>query len=488
MFFAMAGGRVRAQPRTLTILHTNDMHAGFVPHEAYWIREANPKPMVGGFKELCYAIDSIRHVKPLTLLVDAGDVMTGTPIADIQYRGAVGGALFEMMDRIGYEAWCPGNHDFDVSQANLKLLTRIAVFPTVSANLLGPGNQFPVNNKPYVILEKGGLRIGVIGIMSEDLYGLVNQNNLEGIRVLPAAETAQKYIDEISPNVDLVIALTHEGAQEDSVLATKVTGLQVIIGGHSHTRLRKPKTVNGVIIVQTGANCENLGVLDLTVDSRKVISADGKLLQLWEHYPAPVTPVSSLVDSMQSQIDKEYSEVIATLKDNWNRRAEGSIGSFITEAQRAAAHADVGFMNDGGIRKDVPAGPLTKRDLYEALPFRNILTTFQLSGKELLDVLRFDLERHPGIQIAGINCTWRKTGGGKFELTDVEVGGNPLDPDRMYSCAASDFFVGEAKKYLGLEVPKVIYLKQTVFEAVEQAVRQEKTIASKVLYRIEQEK
>ena len=239
--FVQLPSGAHSQTRTLTILHTNDMHAKFAPREAYWVRDANPKPMVGGFNELCYAVDSIRRVKPVTLLLDAGDVMTGNPIADIQYRGAYGGALFDMMDRIGYEVWCPGNHDFDVSQDNLRLLTRIATFPTVSANLIGPSGTGPVDNVPYVLLEKGGIRIGVIGIMSEDLYGLVNQNNLEGIRVLSASETLQKYIDEISPRVDFVIALTHEGADEDSALAAKVHGLQIIVGGHSHTRLRRPK-------------------------------------------------------------------------------------------------------------------------------------------------------------------------------------------------------------------------------------------------------
>ncbi len=104
------------QPKTITILHTNDIHASFIPHEAFWVKD-NPKPLVGGFNELSFVVDSLRRVKSTTLLLDAGDVMTGNPITEYTYDGAEGGALFEMMNRIGYELWTPGNHDFDISVA-----------------------------------------------------------------------------------------------------------------------------------------------------------------------------------------------------------------------------------------------------------------------------------------------------------------------------------------------------------------------------------
>ena len=245
------------QAKTITILHTNDIHANFVPHEATWIR-SNPKPMVGGLNELSFAVDSIRRIDTATLLLDAGDVMTGNPITEYPYHGALGGALFEMMNMIGYETWCLGNHDFDLGQKNLLQLTTIAAFPTVSANVVNDDNGYPLNNKPYVIIKKNGLSIGIIGIMSQQLYGLVNQTNLVGIKVLFPTATAQKFIDELLPKTDLIIALTHEGVEDDSLLAMKVIGLNVIVGGHSHTRLKTPKLVNGVIIVQAGTAAEYL--------------------------------------------------------------------------------------------------------------------------------------------------------------------------------------------------------------------------------------
>jgi 2',3'-cyclic-nucleotide 2'-phosphodiesterase (5'-nucleotidase family) len=472
------------QPKTITILHTNDMHASFIPHEAFWVKE-NPKPLVGGFNELSFAVDSVRRVKPSTLLLDAGDVMTGNPITEYTYGGAEGGALFEMMNRIGYELWTPGNHDFDISAANLRKLTAIAKFPTISANILDTLNQFPVNNKEYLIVEKNGLKIGIIGIMSDDFYNLVNQNSGAGIKILPTIETVQRLAALLQPRTDLLIALTHQGVDEDSILATKVEGLDVIVGGHSHTRLKHPKRVNGVLIVQTGSNCENLGVLDLKVEKHHVVSYDGSLIPLWYDAARPRTDLSSFIDSLKLVIDQDYSKVIATLKTDWNRgRGESGIGNFIADAQREAAGADAGFMNSSGIRKDLAAGPITKRDIFEILPFRNILVTFKLTGKQIRSMIEFSLTEHTGVQTSGIQCEWRKKVDGGIEFTSFLVNGKPLDENKTYIGAASDYMMGESEKYFGLKPLKLTVLNQTVFSAIEMKVRAAKEISSEIEHRL----
>jgi 2',3'-cyclic-nucleotide 2'-phosphodiesterase (5'-nucleotidase family) len=476
-----------SQQTTLTILHTNDMHASFVPHEATWSK-MNPKPMVGGFNELVFAVDSIRATLPATLLFDAGDVMTGNPISDMEYAGAQGGALFEMMNRIGYDASCPGNHDLDISQDNLRALVKIEKFPSLSANLVDNNGKFPVGNKDYTIIERGGLKIGIFGLMLQDLAGMVNQNNIVGLRVLSPVETAQRLVKELDQKTDLIIAITHEGVDEDSILAANVTGLDVIVGGHSHTRLPTPKLVNDVIIVQTGSNCENLGVLDLTVENHHVVKYNGRLLQLWAH-EGRTTRLSHFTDSLKTEIDKAYSEVIATLKDDWKRGSgETLIGNFITGAMVEAAHAEIGFTNDHGFRKDMSAGPMTKRDLYEILPFRNVLVTFQLSGKQLRSIMMYYLSRKPAIQITGVECKWKRTESGEIEIVQLTVNGRPVSDEKMYICATSDFFAGQSKGYIGMEIAQPVYSKKTVFGVVEAAVRKAKVVASKIEGRFQEMK
>ncbi len=476
-----------SQPKTLTILHTNDMHASFMPHEAFWVK-STPKPMVGGFGELYFMVDSIRKARPAVLVLDGGDVMTGNPITEREYRGALGGALFEMMNAVGYDAWTPGNHDLDLSQSNLTALGRIAQFPMISANLVNAKGEYPVGNKPYVIIERGGIKVGIIGIISQELYGLVNQNNLVGIRVLSPEETLQKYIDELDPQTDLLIALTHQGAEVDSALATSVRGLDVIVGAHSHTRLKVPKVVNDVIIVQAGSNCENLGQLEVTVEGDRVVKHDGKLIQLWARNDRPKAWITTFADSLQREIDREYSEVIATLSADWVRSNSGqsAIGTFIADAQRVAAYANIGFMNNAGIRKDLTAGPMTKKDLFEILPFRNILTTFQLSGRQLRGILKYSLEKRPAIQIAGMTAVYKRNADSTVGLKNLRVMGRPVNDKRMYICAASDYFIGEAKRYLGIELTTVSYSNQTVFGVVEKAARKAGRITPKVLYAIDE--
>ncbi len=474
------------QPKTVTILHTNDIHANFIPHEAFWIKET-PKPLVGGFNELSFAVDSLRKVKSNSILIDAGDIMTGNPVTEYEYKGAQGGVLFEMMNRVGYEAWTPGNHDFDISQNNLRNLIAIAKFPVVSANLVKTSGGFPVNNKEYTIIEKNGVRIGIIGIITEGLYNLVNQTNLVDIKILPAIATTQKYIDELTPKTDLIIALTHQGVDDDSVLAANLKGLNVIIGGHSHTRLKKPKNVNGVLIAQAGSNCENLGILDLTVENHIVTKSWGVLLPLNYTSERPKTELSKLIDSVKQTIDKEYSEVIATLKTDWTRNdGEMGVGNFIADAQREAVHADVAFMNNHGIRKNVTAGQLTKRDLFEVLPFRNVLVTFQLTGKQIKDLVKNYIQKHASIQTSGIICTWKRNGTNEIEFVSFMVNGKLVDDSKSYIAVASDYLVGEGKRYLNVEIANPSFLQQTVFAAVEKKVRTEKIIDSKIENRIQE--
>ncbi len=476
-------GCVSSQPKTLTILHTNDIHASFVPHEAFWIK-SDPKPMVGGVEELAWMIDSVRKVTPTTILLDAGDVMTGNPISDLEYHGALGGGLFQMMNMIGFDAWTIGNHDFDISQDNLKKLIGIASFPTVSANITDSSGTFPFNNKPYIILNKNGLRIGVIGIMSKDLFSLTNTKNLNGVKVLPPVETTQKYIDELQSKTDVMIALTHEGVDQDSILAVSTHGLTIIIGGHSHTRLEKPKVFNNVIVCQTGSNCENLGELDVTIENRTVTKFEGKLLRLWLRHEKQTGPLSMLVDSIKTKIDEGYNGVVGTLVSDWKRGgSESNLGDFIADAMREGVSADVGVTNSSGIRKDLSAGPIRKIDISEILPFHNTLCTFVFSGKELRKFAENEaqalLHKKSSLQLSGLKCSYKEKDG-SVEVQTLTVGGKDVDDAKQYTIVTNDFVINQGEKYLWVKPVNVNCTTMLIFDAMLAKVTREKTIDSKI--------
>lgn len=484
-FFLVAfSSTALTKPKSITLLYTNDIHANFIPHNAYWIR-TNPKPQIGGFNELYFAVDSLRKIKESTLLLDAGDVMTGNPITEYEYKNAKGGALFEMMNLIGYDAWTIGNHDFDISKNNLAKLINIANFPTLCANI-SDTIEYVIDKiiKPYHIFEKNEIRIAVIGIMTTEFHQLVNKHSAAGIVIREPKMVIQKWIDTLRPYTDLIIALTHQGYKYDSILAMNVNGLDIIVGGHSHTKLKKPKLVNDVIIVQAGKHCEYLGVLELEIESRRIVNYKAELLPLWYNSNRASTSLSVFIDSIKTIIDKDYNEIICTLKTDWKRNwGESNIGNFITDAQRESINADIAFMNSQGIRADASAGPLTRKDLFTILPFHNVLTKFNLSGKQIRDIVSYYISKRPSIQTSGIKCKWKRNRG-RLEFIEFQINGLPLDETRKYNCVANDYMMKESERYLGIPTPELIYLEETLFSVVERKLKEKKEIYSNIENRI----
>jgi 2',3'-cyclic-nucleotide 2'-phosphodiesterase (5'-nucleotidase family) len=343
----------------------------------------------------------------------------------------------------------------------------------------------PANNKPYMIVEKNGTKVGVIGLTTTILNQLITPSNFKGMKVLATAATAQKYIDELRGQVDLLVAVTHQGVDDDSVMAANVHGLDMIIGGHSHTRLKHPKRVNNIIIVQTGSNLENLGIVDLTIDDKHIVKYDGNLLPLMYTSERPATQFSAFIDSIKTSIDKDYSETLATIPvDLKNTVTESALGNFITDAQREKANADIAIMNTHGIRKNVGAGTFTKKDLFEVLPFRNVIVTFHVTGTQIRTMVQYFLDEHPAIQTSGIRCTWKKNDAGKPEIVTLTVNGAPVIDDQTYTAAANDYLVSEAIRYLGLTVTNQTYTTLTLYKTVEEKMRHDKTIKDAIDQRI----
>jgi 2',3'-cyclic-nucleotide 2'-phosphodiesterase (5'-nucleotidase family) len=160
-------------------------------------------------------------------------------------------------------------------------------------------------------------------------------------------------------------------------------------------------------------------------------------------------------------------------------QSEAGLGAFLAAAQRDGAHADLGFMNNGGIRKRLAPGPITKQDLFEVLPFRNMLMKFNLTGKQVQDIAMHYLLGRPGIIIAGLSCEWKKDASGNIVIVKLLINGKPVEENATYTGAASDYMMGEAKRYLGIDPPQLTDLNETVFNAVEKKVREMKNVEAK---------
>lgn len=442
-----------AAPRySLTVLHTNDIHGKFAPERAAWRPDS---AWVGGFAPLSGALDSVRAADSRTIYIDAGDLMTGNPICDIVENGTEGGALLEMIERCGCDVISVGNHEFDLGAEHLREFLDASGVPWVCGNVRWTATGEALR-PAYRILERGKLRIGVIGLILTDLAGVVAQQAVQPFTVQDIADAAQPLIDELDPQTDLIILLTHNGLEKDKELAHSISGCDVIVGGHSHTRLTEPIIENDVIIAQAGSYLKNLGVLRLEIQGDRVRGHHGELVELLRERFQPDSAVANYCRQFEEQIAREYGDTIAVAATDWTRsyNATSAIGNLLCDLLRTAYSADFAIVNSGGIRKDIPAGPVRKLDIVELLPFVNSVTAFDATGAEL----QIFAERQAAAQMSGKQETLQMSG---IEISYVNdqgtardivplVAGTRLEAERVYRGISIDYvLISQADKYLG---------------------------------------
>ncbi|WP_192823632.1 bifunctional UDP-sugar hydrolase/5'-nucleotidase [Rufibacter sp. LB8] len=266
-------GHAAAAPIKLTILHTNDMHSRIDPFP----NDGRKNGGMGGMARRASLVKQIRAQEPNVLLLDAGDIWQGTP-----YFNFFGGEVeYKLMTQMGYDAATLGNHDFDNGLAGLQKQLPHAGFPFVIANYDFSDTILKGQFKPYKVFVKEGVRVGVFGLGIQ-LNGLVADNNIGGTKYLDPVATAERLVKTLREDekVDLVICLSHLGYSyesakiDDRKLARQVSGIDLIIGGHTHTFLDEPEKIthaNGhvTLVNQVGWSGINLGRIDFSFDRKK---------------------------------------------------------------------------------------------------------------------------------------------------------------------------------------------------------------------------
>ncbi len=450
--FLLLSVPLSAQTVELTILHYNDFHAQNAPSNVNAeVNGEKTKIAVGGYAALKAYADRERAQRPNVILLHAGDDFQGTPISSI----TKGRSQFELLELMQPDAMTLGNHEFDYGAANLRQLLPTVTFPIISANLWDKSLGAPFVPR-YRILERGGMTIGVIGLAPADLKSLTMRSNVEDLDVLDAAMVTRQLIHELGQRFGarFIVVLSHMGVEADSALAATVDDIDVIVGGHSHTALWKPMIVRGTRIVQAGAKGRWLGRLDLKVDAAegRVESSWGQLIET-RVGDVTVDPVmDAKVREMEAVVDSGLSEVIGELVTDWERGRDGetNIGNWQADVMRDFAKADIAFQNSGGIRKNLDAGPITLRDMWEISPFANEFVTFTVTGAQLLDMLRFQAtETGEFCQVGGLRFTYDFDAAPEHALT-AEVNGAPVDPARVYTIVTNSYVGGHLHDVFGL--------------------------------------
>lgn len=469
----------RSRPQQITIFHTNDIHGHFMAETVSWRKDG---VKVGGLPMLRAYLDSLRLVHPNSIYLDAGDLMTGNPICGIEYNEVKGGALLAMLQMCGIGAMTLGNHEFDLGVEHLRRFVNGAPFPVLCANLRDATSDslIALSHQTFRI---GRVRVGVIGLVMNELAGSVAKSAVEPFCVTDAAFAAQKQIALLDSETDVIILLTHMGVEEDSLLATLVRGADVIIGGHSHTRLMPPLQVNGVVIAQAGAYGKNLGVLELTVTGDSVSEYRGQLIELAERSSHYDSPVADLADSLDAVIQKIYGEVLGYLSTPWkpSYHETSNVGNWITDRLHNRYQADVALVNSGGIRAGIEAGPITLLDVQQVLPFMNSIVTFDTRGSDLqrtaLEQARAQgLRRHGALEMSGMIVYFELAGADdSVSVGEIRIGEQPIDTNRMYRVVTIDYVaLGHEDRYLGFSPQNVTNTGDLISEVIADEIRNAK--------------
>jgi len=455
-FLALAGCASGARPvqreagkvYELVLLHTNDHHGTVLPIGGR-----------GGLAERAAFINSVRSANSNVLLLDAGDINTGTALSNM--FGAEPDIL--AYNIMGYDAVAIGNHEMSWGREQLERQIATANFPFFASNVR-QGRGF-LGGHQYLVRDFEGFRVGIFTLTTLRTLEIASPGDalFASVEFLPEIETARSVAEQLRSRhlVDIVIALTHIGdvrEADDHVtsldLAAAVPGIDIIVDGHSHSLFAEPVRVGNTLVVSAGERGAYVGKARISIVDGGIVGFD------WEPVAirgfAPDAQIAAILAPFIERADASLREVIGRSTANFdfgNRRpryGETAIGNMISDGLAWYIRnvfnqsIDFAFTNGGGIRADLPGGDLTREDILTVLPFENYLHVVSLSGSELLELFDF---------IAAI-----PQGAGGFPqfsaevrytlnvpartISNLTIGGVPIDPNRIYRFGVHDFLLG----------------------------------------------
>jgi len=420
-------------------------------------------------------------------LVCAGDEVVGTPMSTL----SKGRSEFEILNMIQPDVFELGNHEFDFGLENLNQLIELAQFPIICGNVVHEESGHSLV-PTYLILEKGKAKIAFIGVNTEALKDVVVEEATEGLEIRKARETLEGVLPELEKKSDIQVVVSHMGFNEDKRIAREVQGIEVIIGGHSHTRLLKPEVIDQTVICQAGSHGRYIGRLNLAIDVKKdrVVNYEGGLIETVNDKVTPDFKVQTKINEFEKTYGKVLDQVIGELKTSWTRTSgESNLGNWTADVMRDYTGADVAFVNSGALRKDLPEGPITVRDIWEINPFSDRFVSFYLSGQELLNVLEINSRGdYELMQVSGLKYTHDPERPKGERVIEVSVGAQPLVAGKKYKVTVNDYMLGHSDRFLGIAKEDLKYeihpgLDRDIYI---QAVKDQKIIHSKIEGRIKE--
>lgn len=415
-------GLMSCQPKEtkLYVASINDMHAN-----------------IDNFPKLAYLVDSLRTAHPDLLLFSAGDNRSGNPINDRYEEPAR--PMAELMNAVGFNLSTLGNHEWDSGVEALRNVMKVAQFPFVCANVTFDDTlNMPV--EPYIVIERNGLKIGVIGAIQLGLNGLpdFHPNKAGGSHFRPVEEVIPEYL-YLRDECDALFLLSHCGFEEDMELAEKFPQFDAIFGGHSHTLVNDNTLSNGVLVTQAMNRVKYLTLSTFTFDKK------GKMIAK-ESHNIPVGTIQQRNPDVQAMVDGFNDNDVFKQVMGYNDAAIDDcyecLGCLMADADLALAATDMAFQNYGGVRFDtLSVRPILLKDLFSLDPFDNELVVFNMTGQEVVDFLAVSFFTDHGPNYCA-GCTYSFSVDDEGQMTDCKVtlaDGKPLDLEKTYKVVMNSY-------------------------------------------------
>lgn len=477
--------------KKFTILHSNDMHGDFLAES-----RGEEGKLIGGLALLSGYINKVRSEEENVIYIISGDMVQGS-IIDSEYKGI---STIEIMNYLAPDVVSLGNHEFDYGLPHLLFLEKMANFPIVNANLyIEQYNKRLMS--PYIIINKAGFDILFTGIITEKVMDTISMDRDVGsfITLQEACAEVGKITNAYkNDDIDLTILLTHIGFDSDKELAAMLKpewGVDLIIGGHSHTILDKPEKVNGIYIAQAGVGTDQVGRFDVIVDddTNSIVEYKWQLIPIDDDIADPDLKLQKYIDSFKEVVDRKYNTIICKLAEMLThplREEETSLGNLIADAFAQCANADVMFLGSGSVRvKEL--GPLvTLSNFISCFPYNDTLNRFTITGEQLKRVfshiMRPDNRSGEGecYQVnRGVKAVYNDS---LKQLQSLSINEEPVSDSGTYTICMQGYHYSNSAEYLNIageeltriEKPRIV--STSAQEVLEEFLRNNQNIISRV--------
>lgn len=445
--------------KRLTILHSNDLHGDF-------LAEKIDDKLVGGVSLLSGYVNKVRDEEENVIYAIAGDMFRGSVI-DSEYKGI---STIEIMNALAPDIVSIGNHEVDYGIAHLLFIEKCAKFPIVNANMYIKTNGARLFN-PYKILKVGGMRILIIGIVTEEILASAKSEGLIG-SIIDTADAANE-VGKIcnahhSIDIDFTILLTHIGIEEDKKLAAMLDpqwGVDVIIGGHSHTFMTEPVIVNGIPIVHAGCGTDGIGRFDIDVDKDNncIDKFTWKYVEINDKICEKDEIMEHIIHNYKNETDQKYNKIVAKFKHQLThpqRNKQTSLGSLAADIMKESLGLDVMLFGSGSIRSDKLGPTVTLASLNECFPYHDSIHMVKMTKDQLLKALKYMcrdeawLDHTEYYQLShGFDCIYSKS---KKDFIKADYDNQPLSGNELLKVGFQKYHFNNFESFFGIPINEIL--------------------------------